>query len=96
MADFTLRTGLSDPPPQPMRLRRAAAGFMAFYLAALLLNAEALEHDLDLIKYGWRRNVSVAMIRPVAAVSRGLGLGKPRQWLEQTIGAWIQHEQTGA
>ena len=96
MAIFTLRTGLSNLPPTPLRRHTALAGMGLFYLAAMLLNASSLQRELDLIKYGRQHDVSVALIKPVAELSHMLSLDKPRQWLEQSIGAWLQNAKMGS
>ncbi len=88
------REGLGEPGA-PLRLRAAYAAFLACYLATLLLNADALERGIKLERYGRLRDAGLALIRPAAALSRTLRLDRPRQWLEQTLGARLQHETIG-
>ncbi len=73
-----------------VKLRLLVLAVFIFYFAALFLNAQALQQSMELMRYGPRRTVAVAVIRPFAVVSRQLGLGKPRQFLEQTLGALIK------
>ncbi len=86
------RTDLGEPPPREFPVRPALAGLLAFALAALLLNAEALDQSISLMPYGQARDAGLALIRPPAAFSRALRLGVPRRYLETTLGAWIRHD----
>ena len=67
---------------------------MVFYLAALFLNAQGIQKDIDLMAYGSTRTVCLKIFKPVLAFSCALRLTKPKAWIEQTAGAWIKNEPT--
>ena len=56
-------------------VRQAAAGMVVFALAALLLNADALYHNAELLEYGRGRDLCLVVMTPV----KGLG-----DWLRFT------------
>jgi hypothetical protein len=57
-----------------------------FFVAGALLNGENLLRSAERMEHGRpMRSVWIAAARPVAAVSRSLGLGAPRRWIETRI-----------
>ena len=65
---------------------------MVFYLAALLLNAEGIRKDIELMDYGPTRSFCLKVFEPALVFSRALQLTKPKAWIEQTAGAWIKNK----
>ncbi|MCX6997541.1 MAG: hypothetical protein NTV49_10755 [Kiritimatiellaeota bacterium] len=64
---------------------RTAAAVLCFYVFAGLLNGEALRHDVELMPYGGRRDVCVALVKPMAWLSRVTYLGSFRSWIEKSV-----------
>jgi hypothetical protein len=60
-------------------------GVIGLVLAALL-NADALVADAERKPYGWSRDLSLMVWRPVQDVSHVLMLNRPRQWLDDLTG----------
>src|SRR3954447_3538485 len=71
-------------------LRTAAGrGFLVLVTAlalATLLNAKGLRKTAEIQPQGIRRDVSLAVMRPVVRVSSALGLTDPRHELQDAIG----------
>jgi len=64
-------------------LRRVVGGVLVFSLAALLLNAEALRRDAELMEYGLLRNLCLDLITPVYVLSDSLGVDTLRGLVEK-------------
>ena len=62
-------------------MRGSVRAVCIFYAIALLLNAQALERQADLLPYGPGRTVAVAILWPVARVA-AWGPGCVRAWVE--------------
>ncbi|MBU4460487.1 MAG: hypothetical protein KJ579_07970 [Verrucomicrobia bacterium] len=59
-----------------------------FFVAGALLNGENLLRSAERMEHGRPiRSVWIAAARPIAAVSRTLGLGAPRRWIEARVAA---------
>ena len=66
---------------------------IVFYLAALLLNAEGIQKDIELMAYGPARNFCIKIFEPTLRFSRALHLTQPKAWIEQSAGKWIKNEK---
>ena len=64
-------------------IRRTAIALFSFYVFAGLLNGAALRRDLELLPYGTKRDVCLALIRPVAWLSQQTGACQARAWLDR-------------
>jgi hypothetical protein len=60
-------------------------GLLALALGSLL-NAESIRRTAEMQSEGWKRDVGLALTRPLVAVSRGLGLAEPRRELRRALG----------
>lgn len=59
-----------------------------FFIAGALLNGENLLRSAERMEHGRpMRAFWIAAARPVAAVTRTLGLGAPRRWIEARVAA---------
>lgn len=74
------------PRRRSMRPRQLAVVMAVAFTLALLLNATDLQRDAETSPYGLRRSLSLALLRPVAAVSHALALDRPRVALDQALG----------
>lgn len=70
---------------QGQTIRCTAVALFSFYVFAGLLNGTALQRDIELMPYGKKRDICVALIKPVAWLSRQTHLGDARTWLEQHL-----------
>lgn len=95
MANLLSKATLPEYSPLDYKSRRGPVvlALMVFYLAALLLNAEGIWKDIDLMTYGSKRSFCIKVFNPVLVFSRVLHLTKPKAWIEQTAGAWINNEK---
>lgn len=66
-------------------VRRTAIAVFSFYVFAGLLNGVALQKDIELMPYGTKRDVCLALIRPVAWLSQRTHVADLRAGLEQFI-----------
>jgi hypothetical protein len=75
-----------DPRKYRLRLLPAILAVAVFYLCALLLNADGIKRDIELLNYGPFRDVALSVFNPVAGFSHRLGLTKFRTLIEQSAG----------
>ena len=52
-----------------------------------------IQKDIELMHYGPTRSFCLGLFKPALVVSRALQLTRPKAWIEQTAGAWIQNEK---
>ena len=64
-------------------LRWAFWGVGVFVICSLLLNVSALQRNASHMEYGFKRDVCLAVIKPIASFSALLCLDRPREWVEQ-------------
>lgn len=86
----TKTQGQPERPPSgaaapTMTARRVIAVVLAALVLGTLLNAESLEATAERQPFGTRRDVALALIGPVADLSRAVGLSRPRAWLEAAL-----------
>jgi len=62
-----------------------------FYVFAILLNANGIKRNIELMKYGKLRDVTLSFFSPVADFSNRLGLTKFRTIIEKSIGTRISN-----
>ena len=74
------------------RVHRALA---LFYVLLALFNGTSLLRQAELMRYGGRRDVCVALARPLAALSHATGLDRPRMWVERLTGNEDEAAQDG-
>ena len=72
-------------------IRRTAVAVLCFYVCAGLLNGEAIRRDLELMPYGNKRDVCLALVQPLAWLSRVSHVGDFRIWLESAL-----HKEPGS
>lgn len=92
MRDSAIMAGQSG---HGLRLGKVAAAMVFFYVAALLLNAESFRRGAELMQYGWKRDVALALASPVAEMSRALRLDRPRALIErtaETVGRYLRKD----
>jgi len=56
---------------------------LLLHVSAGLLNGVALQRDIELLPYGAKRDVCLALIRPVSWLSQHTALGTPAQALNR-------------
>jgi hypothetical protein len=66
-----------------VHLRRVFCGVGVFVVCSLLLNAAALQRNASHMEYGFKREVCLVVIKPIASFSALLCLDRPREWVEQ-------------
>lgn len=66
-------------------VRRTAVAVFSFYVFAGLLNGVALQKDIALMPYGTKRDVCLALIRPVAWLSQHSRAAELRAGLERLV-----------
>ena len=64
-------------------MRRTVIALFSFYVFAGLFNGVALQRDIELMPFGTKRDVCLALIKPVAWLSQRTHCGAARTWLEQ-------------
>ncbi len=57
-----------------------------FFLAASLMNGENLLRKNELMPFGPRRDLAIAIIKPLAMASRLTYMNRIRRWLDQLAG----------
>jgi hypothetical protein len=65
-----------------VQVHTAMMGMIVFAVLALLLNAVALQRNASLMEFGWKRQVCLAFIKPVAGLSETLHIDDFRGWVE--------------
>jgi hypothetical protein len=60
------------------------AGVAVFFLASILFNGESLWNNARSMPYGRIRDISLRLTLPLQQLSRGTGLNRFRQWIENT------------
>jgi hypothetical protein len=95
MTTDTVNPGQDQYDPQKYRvnLRLVLASVAVFYLAAILLNANGIMRDLELLRYGKVRDAGIAIFHPIADFSNKLGLTKFRTIIEKSIGNRMRNEK---
>ncbi len=66
-------------------IKRTAVALFCFYLFAGLFNGVALQKDIELMPYGAKRDLCLALIRPVAWLSEQTHAADLRAGLERLI-----------
>ena len=66
-------------------IRKTMLAVLYFYVLAGLLNGEANLHEAELLRYGTKRDVCVAILKPAAWLSRVTYLSTWRTWLEKSV-----------
>lgn len=66
-------------------LRKVHYAVAVFYVVALLLNAQGLQQNAELMRYGKLRELCLRMIEPIAEAPGISRLSEPREKLEEII-----------
>lgn len=66
-------------------VKRTAVALFCFYIFAGLFNGVALQKDIELMPYGTKRDVCLALIRPIAWLSQQTHAADLRTGLERLI-----------
>lgn len=82
-----------DPQQYRLRLFPVILALAVFYIFAILLNANGIQRDIELMKYGKLRDVYLSVFNPVAGFSNRLGLTRFRTIIERTIGDRMHNEK---
>ena len=82
-----------DPQKYRLKLFPVILAVAIFYIAAILLNANGIKHDMELMKYGKSRDIVLSIFNPVAGFSNRLGLTKFRTIIEKSIGDRLHNEK---
>ena len=80
-----------DPRKYGLQLFPVIMTVAVFYIAAILLNANGIKRNIEMMKYGKFRDVTLSVFSPVAGFSNRLGLTKFGTIIEKTIGARIRN-----
>jgi len=81
-----------DPRQYRSKLFPVVLAVAFFYFAAILLNANGIKRDIELMQYGKLRDAALAVFSPVAGFSNRLGLTRFRTIIENSIGKRLCHE----
>jgi hypothetical protein len=82
-----------DPQKYRLKLFPVILAVAVFYIFAVLLNANGIKRDIELMKYGKLRDVYLSVFSPVAGLSNRLGLTKFRTIIEKSIGDRMRNEK---
>lgn len=82
-----------DPQKYRLKLFSVVTTVAVFYIFSILLNANGIKRDIELMKYGKLRNVTLSFFSPIAGFSNRLGLTKLRTVIEKTIGERVRNEK---
>ena len=66
-------------------IRKTVLAVLCFYALAGLLNGEANLHEAERMRYGTKRDVCVALLKPAAWLSRVTCMSAMRTWLEKSV-----------
>jgi hypothetical protein len=80
-----------DPRQYRLKLFPVCLAIVVFYFFAVLLNANGIKRNIELMQYGRARDVCLSLFSPVAGFSNRLGLTKFRAMLETSIGDRIRN-----
>lgn len=82
-----------DPQKYRLKLFPVILAVTVFYISAILLNANGIKRDIELMKYGRFRDVALSVFSPIAGFSNRLGLTRFRTIIEKSIGDWMHNEK---
>lgn len=82
-----------DPQKYRLKLFPVSMAVAVFYICAMLLNANGIQRDIELMQYGKFRDVALSVFSPVAGLSNRLGLTRFRSLIEKTIGGRMHNEK---
>ena len=82
-----------DPRKYRQQLFPVITAVMVFYIASILLNANGIQRNIELMKYGKFRDITLSLFSPIAGFSNRLGLTKFRAIIEKSIGDWMHNEK---
>ena len=80
---------MGQEPVIGVSVRRAFFYVGVFYFLMLLFNGVAMSESAQQLTYGRTHDFWVAVLRPVAAVSKGSGLSWVRTRTQETVGGWL-------
>ena len=66
-------------------IRKTMLAVLCFYIFAALLNGEAIMRDAERMRYGTKRDVFVAILKPADWLSRATRGCALRTWLEKSV-----------
>lgn len=64
-----------------------------FYVSAILLNANGIQRNIELMQYGKLRDFYLSVFSPVAGLSNRLGLTRLRTMIEKSFGDRMRNEK---
>ncbi|MBU0716451.1 MAG: hypothetical protein KJ964_13935 [Verrucomicrobia bacterium] len=82
-----------DPQKYRLKLFPVILAVAIFYISAILLNANGIMRDIELMQYGKFRDVYLSAFSPIAGFSNRLGLTKFRTIIEKSIGDRMHNEK---
>ena len=81
---------MKDSEERNVTWRAAAAGLAVFYAIVVLMNAPAMEKNAeDMMDYGLARDVTKALVSPVARLSTKFRLDFLRREAARVRGRWL-------
>ena len=80
---------MKDTEGRNVTWRAAAAGLAVFYALVVLMNAPAMEKNAENMEYGVDRDVTKALVRPIARLSAMLRLDFLRRGAAHARGRWL-------
>jgi len=83
---------MKDSEGRSKTWRAAAAGLAVFYALVALMNAPAMERNAENMDYGAVRDVTKALVRPLARLSAMLRLDFLRRGAASVRGRWLDQE----
>jgi len=82
-----------DPRNYRLKLFPVIMAVAVFYLSAMLLNADGIKRNIELMQYGKARDVALSVFSPIAGFSNRLGLTRFRTIIEKSIGDRMRNEK---
>lgn len=82
-----------DPQKYRLRLLPVLMAVAAFYAFAVLLNANGIQRNIELMQYGKLRDFYLSAFSPVSGLSNRLGLTSLRTMIEKSIGNPMHNEK---
>ena len=80
---------MKDTEVSNVTWRAAATGLVVFYALVVIMNAPAMEKNVENVDYGVARDATKALVRPVARLSAMLRLDFLRRGAARIRGRWL-------
>ncbi len=85
---------MKDSEGRNVTWRAAAAGLAVFYALVVLMNAPAMEKNAENMGYGFARDATKALVRPIARLSSMFRLDFLRWGAARVRGRWLDQENS--